>query len=415
MRLPTVSQFKSQMSTLSRQFEDIGRLQEQTTTGKKLRRSSENPMLADKIKSVTNAMQTTKSYDLNNTVATSRLSLTSSTTQQSINLLDQIKDLILSAQSDTLSNENRASIAQELKGYADTLLGMANTQDNNGEYIFSGMSSHIPPWVKEAGLYRYMGESEITRIDLESHTSVPFNDSGFRVFGDIKSGNGYFSVSADTANNTGSGILSSVKQVNTAAMVHDDYTVTFVTNAAGELAYQLVGASSGQLIPALPATSPADAPAYEAGHDIIFNGISMQINGAPDVGDEFYIDQSKTQNVFDALDAVIDILSKPVNTPKDRADLHQILGENSSSLNQAFNHLLQYSTEVGNRGKTVDEMKIMAEMRTLEQEKMMDRFSNAPMEEVVSDLTQRMTALELTQQSYLKIQETLHKLFMNFR
>ncbi|MGQ3892628.1 flagellar hook-associated protein FlgL [Legionella sp. CNM-4043-24] len=411
MRLPTVNQFKTQIQSLSQQFDDVERLKRQGTTGKKIQRSSEDPMLAGKIRTLTNAMQTSKGYSLNNTLATSRVSLLNTTLDQSTDLIGKIKDLILAAQSDTLSNANRASIAEELKGYAETLLGFANTQDDNGEYIFSGMNVRVAPFIRDNSGYHYQGGAESIRIALDSNTSIPFNDSGYRVFGDIKTGNGYFTVSSDRTNNTGNGVASPINQINSLSMVKDDYTVTFVTNGSGQLAYQLTGATSGQVIPALPAVSPADAPAYVDGGNIIFNGMSFQITGQPNVGDTFYVEQSRSQNLFDTLDEVIKILSTPVNTDKDRADLHQVLGEQGTSFTQAFNHILQYFTEVGNRGKTIDDQKVMTENRIKDQEYMLDRLSNAPMEEVMPELVQKMTSLELTQQSYLKIQETLHRLY----
>lgn len=415
MRLPTVNQFRAQMSSLTSQFDEINKLQIQSTSGKKIQRSSENPLLADKIKAVSDSMQTTRAYDLNNTLAMSRVSLLGTTVQQSVNLVGQIKDLILSAQNDTLNNENRASIAQEMRGYAETLLGLANTRDNDGEYIFSGMNTNVPSYAKEAGVYHYQGGAFATRIALDNNNSVPFNDSGFRVFGDIKTGNGHFTVSSDVVNNTGTGVASPVSQQNISAMIHDNFTLSFVTNGAGQLAYQLTGDSTGQIIPASPLTSPADAPAYVAGANISFNGVSLQITGQPAVGDTFYVKESQSQNIFDTIDAVISVLDKPLSSEKERADFHQVLGEQGTSLSQALNHMLQYFTEVGNRGKTIDDQKLLTGNRIQDQERMLDRLSNAPMEEVLPELTRRLTALELTQQSYLKIQETMHKLFTDMR
>ncbi len=77
------------------------------------------------------------------------------------------------------------------------------------------------------------------------------------------------------------------------AYVADNYTLTFVTNGAGKLAYQIVGASSGQVIPAPPATIPTDAPEYVIGEDISFNGLSINIKGTPQVGDTFQIAPSQ--------------------------------------------------------------------------------------------------------------------------
>ncbi len=85
MRLPTVSQFKNEMSTMSSQFNRIQDLQTQVATGKKLQHSSDDPLLADRITAVSDFVQTVKGYQLNGTLAESRVSLASSNMKQGIN------------------------------------------------------------------------------------------------------------------------------------------------------------------------------------------------------------------------------------------------------------------------------------------------------------------------------------------
>lgn len=413
MRLPTVTQFRLQMNALAKQYDDVNTLQQQTTSGQKIQRSSENPLLADKINAIKDAMQLGKGYDLNTTLANNRVSQMSTSMQQTVNIMHQVKDRVLSAQNDTMSNENRASIAKELEGYAETLLGIVNTQDSNGEYLFSGINSATQPYLSGENGFRYQGASEITRIALASHAMIPLNDSGFRVFGDIKTGNGVYEVRSDVQNNTGSGVASAAGLSGTSALIMDDYTVTFVTNLAGELAYTVSGASTGQVIPAPPLNMPDDAPAYSPGDNIFFNGINMQISGKPDVGDTFMVSESKTQNVLDTLQSIINILKTPVTSEKERADLHQLLGEQGSTLGQSLGHFLEYSTELGNRGKTVDDQIMMAQNAVRDQNILLNRLSSTPIEEVLPKLSERLLTMELTQQSYVKIQDSLQRIFSN--
>lgn len=406
IRLPTVSQLKRQINDISQQFEQIQRLQAQVTTGKKIQQSSEDPLLANKVKAIGDFMQTIKGYELNGTLAQSRASLFNASSQESLNILMRVQELVQSAQNDTMNASDRNTIAQELKGYVDNLARIANTQDNNGEYIFSGINSNTPAYTKTANRYVYQGSQEATYIAISAGHTVPYNESGLRIFGNLKTGNGVFSLSSDGVNNTGTGIASSINSQTNSGFVPDEYTLSFVTNSAGNLAYQVSGTHSGQLIPALPLLAPDDAPTFIAGSEIRFNGVAIEINGQPAVGDNFYVTPAKTQNIFDALSAMITTLNTPVPSEKEKANFHQTLSEQSSSFNQALGLFQQYLTEVGNRGKTIDDQITVNSNVLIDNQILSGKLSDADLGQVISDLTQRLTALEITQQSYLKIQES---------
>jgi flagellar hook-associated protein 3 FlgL len=403
------------MTSLAQQYDAITMLQNQASTGQQIQHSSEDPLLADKIKSVTNTIQNLEGYQLNNTLAFNRVSLLNSTVMQTTNIIQRVQQLIQSAQTDTLSNSDRLTIAKELSSYADSLLSLGNTQDSNGEYIFSGMNVSVPSFVKQGNNFIYQGGFDPISIAVGPRISIQFNDSGFQVFGNIKTGNGIYTVNADAVNNTGTGIATLINSNNNSSFVSDNYTLSFVTNASGQLAYQVIGDSSGLVVPAPPLASPADAVAYVPDNAIQFNGVSLQISGQPNVGDVFQVTPSVSENIFNSLQTVINTLNNPVNSDKERADLHQQLLAQGATFKQVLDHFREFLTEVGNRGQTVDDQKMMTNQMILDQNTLLGTLSDAHMEDVLPELTQRLTALELTQQSYLKIQETLHSIFTRSR
>lgn len=410
MRLPTVSQFKNEMSTMSNQFNRIQDLQTQVTTGKKLQHSSDDPLLADRINTVSDFVQTVKGYQLNTTLAESRVSLASSNMKQSVNEVDRVRELIQRAQNDTLSNTDRRNIALELQGHLDNLLEVANARDSNGEYIFSGINIHGSAYVNQGGSYVYRGGQEVTRIAIGVQNTVPFNDSGFEIFGNIKSGNGLFTLSADNINNTGNSVVTTGGALQNVAYVPDNYTITFVTNSAGNMAWQVTGQVAGQVIPEPPQMAPADAPEFQANTEIAFKGVNLQFSGQPQTGDVFFVEQSKTQNIFDTLQGVINTLNTPATSAQEKAHLHQSLVEQSSSFRQVANHLNGFVTELANRQTFIDDQSNFSSNILMEQKILLGKLSDVDITEVISDLTQRLTTLEITQQSYLKIQDTLNRL-----
>lgn len=410
MRLPTISQFKTQVDQMSKQYERVATLQLQVATGKKIQQSSDDPTIASHVKSVEDYIDKLKSYEINTTLAKNRLTTSSSILQESVDLTTKAKGLMVRAQNGTMSDEDRANIARELSDVLGKMANLANTQDGNGEYIFNGFQANKPAYAQTNGVYQYQGSYDGNYISISDQRQVQYSDSGFSIFGNIKSGTGVFSVSADSVNNTGGGVLQPVSVVNSSNFIHDDYTLTMVTNSAGQLAYQVIGASSGQVIPAPPLLSPDDAPEYVDGATITFNGITTQLDGAPNSGDTFAINQSASQSIFQTLQNVIDALNTPSTSVKAKADMKQVLSEETAALNGALNHLIDKEMNVAERLKAVDDQIKQNTNKSVEQQIILSSFADVDMTQAISNLTQQLTALEMSQQSYTKLQEIFSQL-----
>ncbi|MFI4918044.1 MAG: flagellar hook-associated protein FlgL [Legionellales bacterium] len=410
MRLPTISQFKTQLTQMSQQYNQVSTLQIQVATGKKLQQASDDPMLASQITSVEDYIARLDSYTTNTTLAQNRLSLLHTTLQEQVDLTIKAQELLLRSQNGTLNDKDRAGIAIELSGVLDQMLRLANTQDGNSDYLFSGSAS-TQPYVQNGNCFQYQGSYDGNSILISDQNQVQYSDSGYAVFGNIKSGNGTFSVAADASMNTGTGILQPITLLDAGSIINDDYILTMVTNSAGQLAYEIVGSSSGQVIPVPPLAAPTDAPAYTAGSSITFNGISTQLDGAPAVGDTFAIRQSRPQNVFQTLQQVIDALNTPIaSSAKNQADVSQILLEKSSTLSGSLNHLVDQLAGVGTRAKAVENQIKLNKDMSLNQQVILGSLADVDMAQSISDLTQQLTALSMSQQSYTKIQEIFSQL-----
>lgn len=394
---------------MSQQYHQVSTLQTQVSTGKKLQKSSDDPTLGSRIKSVEDYITRLDSYATNTALANGRLSLLDKTLQQEIDLTIKAKELVLNAQNGTLNDKNRGDIATQLSGVLASMLNLANSQDGNGDYLFNGFQASKPPYIQTSTGFKYQGSYDGNSIAISDQTQVQHSDSGFAIFGDIRTGNGSFSVASDSAN-TGTGVLQPVTILDGNGVVEDDYTLTVVTNGSGQLAYEIIGLNSGQVIPAPPLTLPADAPEYKPGGEITFNGIATRLNGEPAVGDTFTIKQSHSQNIFQTLQNIIDTLKTPHTSLKSQADMTQVLLEQSSTLSGSLNHLVNQLTSVGDRKKMVEDQIKLNKDRSLDQQVILGSLSEVDMAEAISGLTQQLTALNMSQQSYTKVQEIFSQL-----
>jgi flagellar hook-associated protein 3 FlgL len=407
MRIPTNTYFQQQMLTISKQYESLAKLQAQFVTGKKLQQSSDDPVLASRIKLTEDYMQKLELYKNNGPIAQNRAALFTESISNANNTLDRIHELVQNAENDTLSNNERQIIATSLEGHLKDLLNTANVRDGSGKYIYAGFNTDVPPYALVSGTYVYQGGDQTTSISIGPYADTIYNESGFKVFGDIYNGNGSFTVTANGAN-TGTAAADAGAVNN--SFVSDTYTISFVTNSSGNLAYTVTGAASGQVIPPLPATIPANAPDFDANGAITFNGATLNFSGQPVAGDSFQVDPSVKDNVFNQLRNLIDVLRTPVTNDTERAVFHQNLTNASATFTQISSHLKTYLSEAGTRSAIIDNQ-INLNKATLDNETVIEsRLSDTDMYEVVSKISQQLAGLQATQQSYLRIQDTLFAL-----
>lgn len=402
MRISTFYQFQKQGDLINQQYEQMNKLYAQSG-GKKIQSSSEDPVLASQIKANENYIQSINNYYNNGVLAQNRARLFSTSIQNSISIIGDVKNLITKAQSGTLSDSNE-SMAEQLQGDLTMLLTYANTQDADGNYIFSGFNTNTPPYVEVNGSYQYQGGYTSAVIDIGPNASAVYYESGFNIFSDIYTGNGKFTVTADDAN-TGSASTSPGSVVNTATYVPDTYTLTFLTNSAGQKVYQIVGATSGQVIPPPPATmSPDDAPVYNPKSDITFNGMSFNVDGNPSAGDSFVIAPSSQENVFNAIQDLMDLMKSP---PANKAIYDQKLTQLSATFSQISTHMTTYLTQVGTRSQAVDEQVKTNDTILTNSTIALSGLQDSDIVAVYSALAQKSVALQATYSGYAKLQETL--------
>lgn len=398
MRIATGSFFSSQVDILSEQYEKISKYNTQIDTGYKLQRSSEDPVLAYRIKLTGDYINNLEAYTQNGISARNRNEMFQSASTQAINLIDNINQVLVSSANDTQADSTRAALGGQIQEYLKNLFNIANSKDGTGQYIYAGFNSDVPPFTKNNNSYTYNGGFEKTSINIGPNNQVVFSDSGYDVFGKILQGNGSFVVTANSAN-TGSGWTDAGVVFDTSAYVSDNYTISFAQNAAGETVYSVTGAVSGQVVPPLPATIPNDAPVVT--DQISFNGISLKMHGTPNPGDSLTIQPAQYESVFDTVQQMVDLLGTGVNSdPAKQAQFHQVLSKCFASLNQVRDHLIEHQSVVGTRIQTIENQVRENSQISNEQTRIKSQLESADPVEVYTQLQQQQIALEAAQTSY---------------
>ena len=161
MRISTVTMFEQSTASMNRQQSELMKVSQQIASGRRVVNPSDDPQAASRAVGVDQAKAVTEQYSDARISARNSLSQTESILNSVSDAVTSAKTLLIQASSDTLSDVDRESIASELKGVYETMLGQANATDGNGRYLFGGYKDNAPPFVKSAdGSVTYQGDSK---------------------------------------------------------------------------------------------------------------------------------------------------------------------------------------------------------------------------------------------------------------
>lgn len=406
MRISTNTQFWAQLDLIEEKNARIATLQYQAATGNKLKLYSDDAALGSRIQSLSDNMTEYQGFESNTSVLSAQLSLVQNSANKLLSSALKIMDDINSAKNDTKNNQDRLALATELQGVLSSLLNESNLRDVNGGYLYSGTLQNTSPFQLKQGSYQYQGTSTTIQVSISQDTQQAATFSGWNVFGNIGTGNGQFQIQFDPTHNTGNAYASGITTTSSQP-VSDTYTLNFVTNAQGQLAYTVTGAQSGQVVPPASQPVPQNAPAFTSDQAIQFNGLSFQLSGVPKVGDQFTVSPSQKDNVFNQLSNLVNLLKTPVNTDQDKANLQQ-------NLNNALDYFKQFHDQsnglVSQTGITINYLNSIAErnkqMVGADNLILVNEATVKP-ENVIPMVTQELQSLEILTRSFSKIQEIL--------
>jgi flagellar hook-associated protein 3 FlgL len=387
----------------------LAKTQLQVATGRAILTPADDPSGAGRVLDLRRAAEAQAQYQRNAEAALNRLSLEETTLGSVTGVLQRVRELALQGANGTLSPQDRAAVATEVRERLDELLGLANTRDGQGEYLFAGSQTRTEPFVRTAGaggpVYGYRGDDLARAVQVSEGLQVRSGDSGQAVFVAIANGNGTF-ASSEGVLNAGTGVIDAGSLTDPALWTGHDYRITFVTNGAGRLAYQVRDESSGtQVLPAPPADPVAGAPAFPAGGGTIaFAGVQVAIRGTPAVGDTFDIAPSRDQDLLTTVQHLVDALESAAPGPAGQAHFQNALGRAITDLDRGLDNVLQVRGGVGARLNAVESQKAVAEDFELFARESLSALEDLDYAEAVSRLQLQLTVLQASQQAYVKVQ-----------
>ncbi|MFZ2406151.1 MAG: flagellar hook-associated protein FlgL [Methylobacter sp.] len=189
MRISTAWSQQLSFNGISSQQDKLAKIQQQLSSGLKISAPAEDPAAAARILDLDRSITKTEQYQSNIAATRGRLNLEESALEAATNAIFTAKDLTIQAKNDTLSSSDRLAIKAQVDQLIEEMAGIANTQNANGEYIFSGDLATVPAFARNAttGEYVYQGGPQQRALQIGPTRQVADGDLGFNVFENIDS------------------------------------------------------------------------------------------------------------------------------------------------------------------------------------------------------------------------------------
>jgi flagellar hook-associated protein 3 FlgL len=234
-------------------------LQNEASTGLSMTSPEDNPTAMNQVLSL-------QTEDSANTQYQSNISDVQATADTSSDALNQLQSIIEKAQeiatsaNGVTSSSQLATLASQVSGLITEALGVANTTDSQGNYIFAGTNGDSPAFTATTDAdgnvtgVTYNGTTNVSQTEIGagltvSGTAPGENNTGSGpagVFSDSRTGANIFSDLISLQQNLASGNSTAVATTNTPALDKDEANVVSQISANGVVQSALQSTSTDE-------------------------------------------------------------------------------------------------------------------------------------------------------------------------
>ena len=183
MRLSTNIFYSQNETNITEANTRMYKLQQQISTGEKFQQPSDDPLATAQIMKFDRVIARTSQFSENIDVSERRLSYEESTIDSVVTSLQRVQEISIRGSNASLSQNDKDILADELDELAKHLASLMNTQDAQGEYMFSGYRGSTVPYVLNGDRYEYQGDSGARFLEIGENSSIQSTDPGNEFFG----------------------------------------------------------------------------------------------------------------------------------------------------------------------------------------------------------------------------------------
>jgi len=388
-RISTGMMFSQSLASMTLRQKQLTTLQQQLASGQKLVTAKDDPVAAGTAVGLDRALAELERFGKNAVTVANRLGLQENLLAQAGSNMARVNDLTIQANNGSLTADDRASIAAELRAIHDGLLSLANSTDGAGRYLFGGSADDSAPFGKTAGGVAYNGDQTQRRVEIAPETFVNDATPGSEIFMRVRTGDGTVQALADTGNG-GTGVLIDYGRSTGGGWNGESYTVVFT----GPDTYDVLdglGANVG-------------TGTWNSGEDISHGGVRLRIEGEPVAGDSFAIGPAPNRDVFATLRNLVDTLESNPVTPAEKTVQQNALQAAMRDVARASENMIDARAAGGAQLAAIDDATSMREANGVTMQATLSDLRDLDYAEAITRYRMETTALQTAQTVFARMQ-----------
>jgi flagellar hook-associated protein 3 FlgL len=410
MRISTNQFLLGSLDDLLAQQSTVSQLNRQIATGQAMLDATTDPAGAGLALGVADRIDQL-SYDTANAQSAAQ------TIQSGVSVLQQVSTLIDQLRQTAVQGANTAATAATRQALVTTaqnalqqLVQLANSQDNNGGYIFAGSRAGVAPFqTLPDGQIVFSGDAGTNTIEIAPSVTVPVTLSGQAIFMNIPAGNNGVAVTAE-ASNTGGAFatpqgVTSVSQLTAERLAGTEYEISFSAGSDGTLNYTVASGTGSPGSTGFSASSGIiTSGVFSQASDLLFGGVDVKIDGAPASGDHFVVQTAATSSIFQTVQDLISGLQSFQPGQGANSPALQQIEDAIANLDGAQNNILGTQATLGSSLAEIQGVQGQNASLSTNAQVQLTNLQSANLPQVLANYSESVTALQAAEAAFARIQ-----------
>ena len=147
MRVGTANMYDNALRNLGERHSSLVGLQDNLTSGKRVVRPSDDPVAAAQAERALTRITRIQTEQRALEVQRNAIAQAEGSLGDAVNLVQEMRELMVKAGSGTLTPNDRKTIAQQIQSLRDQFIDVANRKDTNGLPLFNSLGSALQPFL----------------------------------------------------------------------------------------------------------------------------------------------------------------------------------------------------------------------------------------------------------------------------
>ncbi|TYL08775.1 Flagellar hook-associated protein 3 [Moorella thermoacetica] len=170
---------------INRNLENMARTQEQMSSGKRVNRPSDDPIVVARVLAFKTSIAANDQYKKNMEDAKGWLDASESVLGMATDVLQRARELAVYGSNGTMPPESMDALGKEVDQLLDEMMQVANTS-YGGRYIFGGSQTTATPFVSNSSStddpVEYNGDSAALNWEIAPGVTISVNKNGDQIF-----------------------------------------------------------------------------------------------------------------------------------------------------------------------------------------------------------------------------------------